>query len=96
MRRTQCAGCGGYFSSTAEFEAHRTGDYGRTPSQRRCMTAAELAAAGFTSEPRCITDERGRPTRQVWFRAAVRARVLEFERRKAAKGTSARPKPQSA
>ena len=73
MRKTQCSGCGSYFSSTSEFDAHRIGQFGvRGAGGRRCMTGTEMEAAGFASELHPITDEAGRPTRRVWFRRAKR------------------------
>ncbi len=73
MRRTSCASCGHYFSSTGEFDAHRTGEYGaRDANRRRCLTAVEMARDGFESEAQTITDEAGRPIRPVWFRTAKR------------------------
>jgi len=40
------------------------------------MTDAEMTAAGFVSKPATITDERGRPTRPVFYRAVLREKVL--------------------
>jgi hypothetical protein len=40
------------------------------------MTTAEMVSAGFRSQEATITDEPGRPTRQVWFRAGPRERRL--------------------
>lgn len=47
--RNQCPGCGGFFNSTAAFDAHRTGPFGHSgqPAQRRCLTAGEMRAHGM-------------------------------------------------
>jgi len=74
MRKTLCSGCGKYFSSTTEFDAHRTGQFGM---DRCCMTTEEMLDKVFVAAAQVITDEIGRPTRQVWFRASHRAKVLE-------------------
>ena len=37
--RNQCAGCGELFNSTAAFDKHRTGEFGKN---RRCMTVHEM------------------------------------------------------
>jgi hypothetical protein len=42
--RNQCTGCGQLFNSSAAFEKHRTGEFGR---DRRCMTTDEMAAKGM-------------------------------------------------
>jgi hypothetical protein len=39
--RNQCAGCGALFNSSAAFDKHRTGDFGK---DRRCMSATEMLA----------------------------------------------------
>jgi hypothetical protein len=45
---SQCAACGRYFASVADFDAHRVGQY--EPYNRRCMTSdVELADAGFVA-----------------------------------------------
>jgi hypothetical protein len=44
------AGCGGYFGSERGFDRHRIGEVGS--ANRRCMTAAELAAAGWDRDER--------------------------------------------
>lgn len=48
--RCQCPACGESFSSSHEFDRHRTGDYaepGKWQGSRRCMTVAELHARGW-------------------------------------------------
>ena|SRR5437868_5210874 len=40
----QCPTCREYFNSTSAFDRHRIGEYGST---RRCMTVAEMYAAGM-------------------------------------------------
>jgi len=36
------------------------------------MTVEEMGKAGFISERLVITDEAGRPVRDVWFRKSIR------------------------
>jgi len=57
--RCQCTGCGEYFTSTRAFDRHRVGNYTqpRQPSTRRCMTAAEMDAAGFVRNARGFRGE---------------------------------------
>jgi hypothetical protein len=43
--RCQCSGCGEYFNSDTAFEKHRIGQFG---VNRRCMTPAEMLAAGMS------------------------------------------------
>lgn len=43
-RHCLCRGCGLYFNSEGAFNAHRTGKFG---VDRRCMTEAEMRAAGM-------------------------------------------------
>ncbi len=64
---TLCSGCGRFFSSDSEFDAHRTGKFNQTPSARRCMTPGEMAAAGFISR-RMIVRNKGE--QDVWTRKA--------------------------
>lgn len=52
--RCQCGGCGEYFSSEGAFDRHRVGNYaepGQWKGTRRCMTLAEMLAAGFRRNP---------------------------------------------
>lgn len=42
--RCQCPTCGEYFNGVQPFDKHRIGQYG---IDRRCLTVAELDAAGF-------------------------------------------------
>ena len=42
----QCLGCGHHFAGPHSFARHRTGEY--APSQRLCLTAADMHAAGMT------------------------------------------------
>jgi hypothetical protein len=44
--RNQCPTCGEYFNRTSGFDRHRIGKIG-TPT-RRCLTAAEMQAEGWT------------------------------------------------
>lgn len=87
MKKTMCSGCKRYFTSTYEHQKHRTGKFNKTPSQRRCMTAEEMKAAGFVSERKVITDEEGRPERDVWYlksrREAMRRTFATKEAEKA-------------
>jgi hypothetical protein len=43
--RNQCQGCMEYFNSTAAFDKHRHGDFGK---DRRCRTIDEMRAKGMT------------------------------------------------
>ena len=43
-QRNQCPTCAEFFNSTAAFDKHRTGHFGR---DRRCMTADEMRARGM-------------------------------------------------
>jgi hypothetical protein len=70
VKRTSCTACGRYFSSTAEFDAHRVGAYGKTPTARRCLTEVEMVDK-WVHSPEVITDEAGRPTREVYQRVAT-------------------------
>ena len=45
--RCQCQSCARYFNSTAAFEAHRVTVEPSPNYRRRCMTDAELTAAGY-------------------------------------------------
>jgi hypothetical protein len=47
--RCQCRACGEYFSCADTFDRHRIGQFG---IDRRCMTAAEMDAAGFARNRR--------------------------------------------
>lgn len=42
--RCQCGVCGEYFSTTSNFDKHRTGSYEGT---RRCMTVREMEKKGL-------------------------------------------------
>ena len=43
-QRSQCAACGRLFTTTANFDRHRTGPY----TARRCLSATELVAKGYS------------------------------------------------
>lgn len=48
--RAQCTVCGEYFGSDRAFDRHRLGDFAKTGEwrhDRRCLTAAEMDAAGW-------------------------------------------------
>lgn len=47
--RCQCPTCGEYFNGVQPFDRHRVGEYAKAgqPNTRRCLTVAELDAAGF-------------------------------------------------
>lgn len=42
--RNQCAGCQKLFNSSAAFDKHRTGDFGK---DRRCMSTEQMEAKGM-------------------------------------------------
>jgi hypothetical protein len=44
----ECFACGQGFGGMTLFDGHRTGDQGA----RRCLTAAEMRARGWTQDPR--------------------------------------------
>lgn len=72
MTKTKCASCGRYFTGLAEFDAHRVGPFGHRPSRRRCLTDDEMSPPDWAAVPTCITNETGRPMREVYFRPARR------------------------
>lgn len=47
--KNQCSCCGELFSSGSAFEKHRTGPFGVAgkPSNRRCLTVAEMVSKGY-------------------------------------------------
>lgn len=55
--RCQCPTCGDYFTSARAFDRHRVGQFG---NDRRCLTADEMDAAGFTRNDRGFRGEPGR------------------------------------
>lgn len=52
--RCRCAGCGLLFTSGSAFAAHRRGAFApvNRPDTRRCLTEAELRAAGWLPNAR--------------------------------------------
>lgn len=52
----QCTICGHTFGGERGFERHRTGDYAQhgKANTRRCMTVAEMLAAGLSQDARSI------------------------------------------
>jgi hypothetical protein len=42
--RCRCVSCNAYFNSTAAFDKHRSGAYGK---DRRCLTPQEMAERGM-------------------------------------------------
>lgn len=47
--RCQCTACGECFTSERTFDKHRVGQFG---SDRRCLTVAEMVAAGWATNAR--------------------------------------------
>jgi hypothetical protein len=47
--RNECPGCGELFNSSAAFDAHRTGKFGKLPEHggRRCRTVEEMTQRGM-------------------------------------------------
>ena len=84
MKQTKCAKCLRYFTSTTEFDAHRTGPFGHRPSLRRCLTDDEMTAKGWATESARISDETGTPERRVYFRPAQRAKAPRLHKVQAA------------
>lgn len=67
--RCQCPSCGDYFNGLSAFDYHRVGSYAKPgqPNTRRCLTMAEMEAAGFIRNAAgfWMTDSRAqRATRQ--------------------------------
>jgi len=55
--RCQCAACLEFFGSVRGFDRHRTGGYasaGRRAHTRRCLTLAEMIAAGWQRDARGV------------------------------------------
>jgi hypothetical protein len=53
--RCQCTACSGTFSNVREFDRHRIGSYaeaGEWAHKRRCLTPAEMDAAGWIRNAR--------------------------------------------
>jgi hypothetical protein len=49
IAKNKCSACGKYFAGDSAFNEHRTGDFGKRPQQRRCMTTEEMLANKFES-----------------------------------------------
>jgi hypothetical protein len=100
-----CGGCGEMFTSLATFDAHRVGEYDApvarpqekqatrttpvTHHTRRCLTLAELRAAGLCAERRWITvmheGVASREEHEVWYDPVARESTREaFEKEKEA------------
>lgn len=45
----QCMACGEYFNRVSTFDKHRVGEHG---PERRCLTAEEMAAKGWSHNSR--------------------------------------------
>lgn len=68
--RCRCAACGDLFNSTSAFDRHRAGTFaplGTWPHARRCLTAEELQAKGWSRNGAGFWIERARqaPTARV-------------------------------
>jgi hypothetical protein len=48
--RSQCPACQLLFTSTHSFDKHRVGTF--KPLMRRCLSASELTARGWSPDPR--------------------------------------------
>jgi len=59
--RCQCTACGDFFNSTSTFDRHRTGRFD-VPGDRRCLSADELIARGWS-----------RNTAGFWIERAMRS-----------------------
>lgn len=60
--RNQCRTCSAYFNSTSAFDKHRIGEYG---GERRCMTVAEMYAAGMAKNSDGFWLTRARTDRSI-------------------------------
>ncbi|KJK23293.1 hypothetical protein UB46_16475 [Burkholderiaceae bacterium 16] len=58
----KCPTCREYFNSTSAFDRHRIGEYGST---RRCMTVAEMYAAGMVKNTKGFWLTRGRSQKSI-------------------------------
>jgi hypothetical protein len=61
--RCRCAACGDLFNSTSAFDRHRAGTFaprGTWPHSRRCLTADELHAKGWSRNAAGFWIERAR------------------------------------
>lgn len=67
--RCKCAGCGEHFNSVSIFDKHRAGSYSLL--ERRCLSAAEMLAKGYTRNNAGFWISNPRPDR------APRRRDLE-------------------
>lgn len=47
-----CTGCHDYFNSVSSFDRHRAGDWMNRGANRRCRTAEELTAKGWSRNKR--------------------------------------------
>lgn len=64
--KCQCTACGELFSGTQPFDKHRIGEYGK---DRRCMTPAEIIAAGFQRNANGFWSSETREQRALRHRA---------------------------
>lgn len=92
--KTACGGCGRYFTSTSEFDAHRVGAFGLPPDhadRRRCATEGELRRDGWECETMSVKGGDGsRVEAEVWFRPARRQAAREsFAKRAACRAETA-------
>ncbi len=58
--RCECSVCHQFFSTTANFDAHRQGPY---DGERRCLSPAEIAAKGYIEKDGVWLLNKPRPER---------------------------------
>ncbi len=56
--RCECPTCGMFFSTTGNFDAHRTGDYA---TGRTCLSPAAFAAKGYIEKDGVWVSNAARP-----------------------------------
>lgn len=82
ISKTQCAGCGRYFTGMGIFDRHRIGP----ATARRCMTEGEMRAAGMATETLSVRvyheNHADHEEHEVWYdvegREAIRQRFAKM------------------
>ena len=62
----ECVACGQGFGGVTLFDAHRVGEHGRhdgTANRRRCLSAKEMAARGWTQDIKGLRRDLSRGSR---------------------------------
>jgi len=91
ISKTQCAGCGRYFTGMSIFDAHRLGP----ATARRCMTEDEMRAAGMASEPLMVRvyheNHTNREEHEVWYDVGARETLRQVFAKMPSQGYGALP-----